>query len=54
LIESFNKKLKRQAKQREQFPNEAALERTLVTVITVILDYNSRYSLRAHKGFQQI
>ncbi|MCX0278658.1 transposase [Bombilactobacillus mellis] len=26
LIESFNKKLKRQTKQREQFPNEAALK----------------------------
>lgn len=50
-IESFNKKLKRKTKQREQFLNEAALELTLVIVI---LDYNSRYSLQAHKGFQQI
>ena len=51
MIESFNKKLKRQTKQREQFPNEAALEQTLVTVI---LGYNSCYSLLEHKEFQQI
>ncbi len=34
LIESFNKKLKRQTKKKEQFPNESALERVLVTVIS--------------------
>ncbi len=51
MIESFNKKLKRQTEQQEQFPNEADLDRTLVIVI---LDYNSSYSLRAHKEFQQI
>ena len=51
MIESFNKKLKRQTKQREQFPNEAALEQTLVTVI---LDHDSRYSLLVHKEFKQI
>ncbi len=39
LIESFNKKLKRQTKKKEQFPNESALERVLVTVIC---DYNGR------------
>lgn len=33
LIESFNKKLKRQTKRREQFPNEESLERALVAVI---------------------
>ncbi|MBA1433980.1 hypothetical protein EQ827_01800 [Lactobacillus bombi] len=43
LSETFNKKLKQQTKRREQFPNEESLERVLVTVI---LDYNNRYSLR--------
>lgn len=48
LIESFNKKFKRQTKKREQFPNEESLERTLMTVI---LDYNDRSDQRVHKGF---
>lgn len=38
LIESFNKKLKRQTKKREQFPNINSLERMLIIVIS---DYNS-------------
>ncbi|GEL15460.1 ISEf1, transposase [Pediococcus cellicola] len=33
LIESFNKKFKRQTMKREQFSNEESLERTLMTVI---------------------
>ncbi|WP_020090440.1 transposase, partial [Levilactobacillus parabrevis] len=51
LIESFNKKLKRQTKKKEQFPNEPALERVLVTVIR---DYNGQNFERTHRGFKQI
>ncbi len=51
LIESFNKKLKRQTKKREQFPNEESLERTLVSVI---MDYNNKFDQRVHKGFNQV
>lgn len=51
LIEAFNKKLKRQTKKKEQFPNEASLERFLVSII---MDYNERFSNRVHKGFNQV
>lgn len=51
LIESFNKKLKRQTKKKEQFPNEPALERVLVTVIR---DYNGQNFERTHRGFKKI
>ncbi|MFL2030391.1 transposase, partial [Loigolactobacillus zhaoyuanensis] len=51
LIESFNKKFKRQTKKREQFPNEESLERTLMTVI---LDYNDKFDQRVHKGFNMV
>jgi putative transposase len=51
LIESFNKKLKRNIKKREQFPNEESLERNLVSVI---FDYNSKFGIRSHKGFKSI
>ncbi|MCT3034450.1 transposase, partial [Pediococcus parvulus] len=51
LIESFNKKFKRQTKKREQFPNEESLERTLMTVI---LDYNDKFGRRTHKGFNLV
>lgn len=51
LLESYNKELKRQAKKHIQFPNEAALERFLVTQF---MNYNSRFEERTHKGFAQI
>lgn len=51
LIESFNKKLKRQTKKREQIPNEESLERTLVSVI---MDYNDKFDQCVHKGFNQV
>ncbi len=49
LIENFNKNLKRGTKAKEQFPNEDALERY---VCSYCMDYNRRFSLRIHKGFQ--
>ena len=49
LIENFNKNLKRGTKVKEQFPNEDALERY---VCSYCMDYNQRFSMRIHKGFQ--
>ena len=49
LIENFNKNLKRGTKAKEQFPNEDALERY---VCSYCMDYNRRFSMRIHKGFQ--
>lgn len=48
LIEAFNKEIKRYVKRKEQFPNEDALERFLVTRF---LDYNHKFSMRCHRGF---
>ncbi|MFD1362799.1 IS256 family transposase [Lentibacillus salinarum] len=48
LIEGFNKEIKRYVKRKEQFPNEDALERFLVTQF---LDYNHKFGMRCHKGF---
>ncbi|RXA51977.1 transposase, partial [Limosilactobacillus mucosae] len=39
LIEAFNKKLKKKIRQKEQFPNEDALQRF---VTTQILEYNDK------------
>ncbi|MFV0558046.1 MAG: transposase, partial [Enterococcus sp.] len=50
LIEGFNKHLKRATKKKEQFPNEEALERFLVTQF---LDYNNKHDDRCHRGFAQ-
>src|SRR5699024_2732253 len=50
LIESFNKEIKRYVKRKEQFPNEDALERFLVTQF---LDYNQKFGIRCHRGFDQ-
>ena len=50
IIESFNKKLKRKTKVKEQFPNESALDRFLATII---LEYNEKCFGRAHNGFKQ-
>ena len=51
LIESLNKKLKRSTKRKEQFPNEAAMERYLYTVFN---QYNRKFSQRVHKGFGKV
>ena len=50
LIESLNKKIKRQTKKKVLFPNEEAMERYLVTLFE---DYNFKQSQRIHKGFGQ-
>lgn len=50
LIESFNKRIKRYSKRKEQFPNEASLDRFLVAQFE---DYNQQFSTRCHIGFDQ-
>lgn len=50
LIESVNKQLKKYTKRKEQFPNEASLERFLVSQLN---DYNTRFLARCHLGFDQ-
>src|SRR5699024_3398963 len=50
LIEAFNKEIKRYVKRKEQFPNEESLERFLVTRF---LDYNHKFSMRCHRGFEK-
>ena len=49
LIEVFNKNLKKKIPQKEQFPNEDALQRF---VTTQILEYNDKFEERAHRGFR--
>ncbi|WP_105956751.1 IS256 family transposase [Apilactobacillus quenuiae] len=51
MIESFNKKLKRQIKKREQFPNINSFERVL---INVIYDYNNKNRKQVKNIFKQI
>lgn len=48
LIECLNKQLKRYTKKKEQFPNEASLERF---VCSLFIEWNHRYLDRIHKGF---
>jgi putative transposase len=50
LIESFNKQIKKYTKRKEQFPNEEALERFLVSQFE---EYNQRFAVRCHIGFDQ-
>lgn len=50
LIESFNKQIKKYTKRKEQFPNEEALERFLVSLFD---EYNERFATRCHRGFDQ-
>ena len=50
LIESFNKPIKKYTKRKEQFPNEEALERFLVSQFE---DDNQRFATRGHIGFNQ-
>lgn len=51
LAESLNKRLKRVTKGKEQFPNEAALERT---VCANYLEYNVKNETRRHRGFSKV
>lgn len=50
LIESFNKQIKKYTKRKEQFPNEKALERFLVSQFE---EYNRRFTTRCHLGFDK-
>ena len=50
LIESMNKQLKKYTKCKQQFTNEASLERFLVSQLN---DYNTRFLARCHLGFDQ-
>ncbi|CAM3933055.1 Mutator family transposase [Mesobacillus zeae] len=50
LIESFNKKVKKYSKRKEQFPNEDSLDRFLVAQFEI---YNQNFSTRCHIGFDQ-
>lgn len=48
LVEGLNKQLKRQTKKKEQFPNEAALDRF---VCETFINYNQKLGSRVHIGF---
>ena len=50
LIESFNKKVKKYSKRKEQFPNEDSLDRFLVYQFEI---YNQNFSTRYHIGFDK-
>lgn len=50
LIKSFNKQIKEYSKRKEQFPNEGALERFLVSQFA---QYNQRFETRFYIGFDQ-
>ncbi len=49
LVEGMHKHLKRYTKRKEQFPNEDALLRFIVTQAN---NYNQRYAAYTHRGFQ--
>ncbi len=51
VIESFNKQLKRQMGKKEQFPNEDALDRFVMTQVTTYNDKNVSRMCRARTGF---
>ncbi len=51
LIEGYNKQLKRKIKTKEQFPNEQAAEKYIVSQFE---QYNQKFMSRVHKGFKGI
>ena len=51
IIENFNKRVKKQTKVKEQFPNENAFDRCACTISMI---YNERFGSRIHKGFAQV
>ena len=51
LSESVNKQIKRITKVKEQFPNEASLEKTVFCYVT---EYNAKFGHRAHKGYGKV
>ncbi|KAF1679130.1 transposase, partial [Veillonella sp. R32] len=50
IIEQFNKHLKRTIGKKEQFPNEASLERFVCSYAN---EYNAKFFERTHRGFAQ-
>ena len=50
LIESYNKKLKRSFKKKEQFPTETSMEKYLVMEFE---EYNTNAGMRSLKGFRE-
>ena len=50
LIESYNKKLKRSFRKKEQFPTETSMEKYLVMEFE---EYNTNAGLRSLKGFKE-
>ena len=51
VIESFNKQLKRQIDKKEQFPNEDALDRFVMTQVATYNDQNVSRIRRTRTGF---
>lgn len=51
VIESFNKQLKRQIDKKEQFPNEEALDRFVMTQVATYNDQNVSRIRRTRTGF---
>ena len=51
VIESFNKQLKRQIDKKEQFPNEDALDRFVMTQVATYNDQNMPRIRRTRTGF---
>ena len=51
LVEGLNKQLKRQTKKKEQFPNEASLDRF---VCEKFINYNQKLGSRVHIGFGNV
>ena len=49
-IESFNKKLKRNMRKKEQFPNEESLDRFTCAIAN---EYNKQFVTRRMRGFKQ-
>jgi putative transposase len=50
LIELFNEQIEKYTKRKEEFPNEEALKRFLVSQFE---EYNQRFAIRCHIGFDQ-
>lgn len=48
ICENFNKDIKRQLKQKVQFPNEESLDKAIYILILV---YSNKFSNRTHLGF---
>lgn len=51
ILEGMNKQIKRYTKRKEQFPNEASLDRF---VCNQLMEYNQRFSSRVHLGFNLV